>query len=151
MGLIILLILTGILLLLAEIFIIPGVGLAGGLGVFSLAGACYLSFDRLGSVAGTIITLVIIVSLVLLLIYCLRAKTWKKFELNEVIDSKGTPALPVHVGSQGKTITRLAPMGSARLEDKTVEVTSLEGMLDAGTDIVVERIESNKIFVRKVQ
>lgn len=149
MGLIILLILTGVLLLLAEIFVIPGVGIAGVLGVVALGGSSYYAFMNLGTVGGVIVTLIDIILITCLVIYFLRAKTWKKFELNEVIDSKGTPDNPVKKGSIGKTITRLSPMGKARIDDTTVEVTSLEGMIDPSTEVVVERIESNKLFVRK--
>ena len=39
-------------------------------------------------------------------------------------------------------------MGTAYISDRNCEVTSLEGMLDAGTPIEVARLENNKIFVK---
>jgi len=44
MGLIIALVLVGLVLILAEILLIPGVGVAGILGLLSLGGSCYYSF-----------------------------------------------------------------------------------------------------------
>lgn len=142
-------IIGGILLILAEIFIIPGIGVAGILGVLSMAGSCYYSFVKLGTTAGIIVTIVNIVLMTAAIIFFLRSKTWKKFELKEVIDSKGVEEPIIAVGSIGISTTRLAPMGGARICDKNVEVTSLEGMLDPQTRIIVDRVENNKYFVRK--
>ena len=44
MGLIITLILVGIVLMIAEILLIPGVGVAGILGLLSLGGSCWYAF-----------------------------------------------------------------------------------------------------------
>lgn len=140
---------VGILLILAEIFLIPGVGVAGILGVLSMAGSCYYSFKTLGTTGGIIVTILNIVLITAAIIFFLRDKTWKRLELKEVIDSKGVDEPLIAVGSEGISTTRLAPMGSARICDKNVEVTSLEGMIDSQTEIVVERVENNKIFVRK--
>ena len=150
MGLIILLILSGILLLLAEIFIIPGIGVAGFLGVASLTGSCWYAFARLGNAAGTGVTVFNVILVTGLLIYCLRGKTWKRFELQEVI-AGGAPGGPVVVpGDRGTTVTRLAPMGTARFGGRTLEVTSDEGMLDPGVEVEVVRVEGNKIFVKQI-
>ncbi len=150
MGLVIILIMAGILLLLAETFLIPGFGVAGILGVVSLAGSVYLSFTELSILTGIIVTVVDIVLVVGLILFFLRAKTWKKMELNTVIDSKGTPDNSVSVGARGRTVTRLAPMGTARIEEKSCEVTSLDGMMDAGSEIEVVRVEGNKIYVKQI-
>ena len=52
------------------------------------------------------------------------------------------------VGDTGKAVTRLAPIGTARFDGKSYEVKSLEGMIDAGTDIEVVLFEDNKIYVK---
>lgn len=149
MGLIILLVITGILLLLAEVFLIPGIGVAGFLGIAALVASCFFAFS-ISVAAGIIVTAVNILLVVGLLCFLMRDKTWKKFELNTVIGSKEPKANEFTVGQAGKAVTRLAPMGSARIGDKTVEVTSVEGMIDSGSDIIVERVEENKVFVKKV-
>lgn len=147
MGFIILLILFGVILLLAEIMIIPGVGVAGVLGVLSLGASCYYAFTYMGLTSGIVVTIVDIFLVTGLLVFLLRAKTWKKLKLDTVIDSKGTSEIKVEVGMQGKTVTRLAPMGTAFINDKHCEVTSVDGMLDPGTPVEVSRVENNKIYV----
>ena len=149
MGLTITLILAGIILILAELLLIPGVGVAGILGVLSICGAFWYAFAVLGPLTGAIVTVFNVVALAVLTCFALRSRTWKKFELNTVIEKKESE-INVNVGDRGRTVTRLAPMGTASISDTRMEVTALEGMIDAGTEIEVAHIEKNKIYVRPV-
>ncbi len=148
MGLVITLIIVGLLLLFAEILIIPGVGVAGILGLLSLAGSCVYAFLEIGNTAGIIVTAVLSVLLVALTVYVLRAKTWKRVSLSTNIESKAVAEVTVSVGDEGKTLTRLAPMGQALIGEDSVEVKALEGMIDPDMDIVVVMIDDNKIYVK---
>lgn len=150
MGLVILLIMAGILLLLAEILIVPGIGIAGILGILSLIGSSYFAYNFLGTTPFLIVTAFNTITLAVLTVIVLREKTWKKFELDTAIDTKANPEVLLEVGMKGKAITRLSPIGSARIMDKQCEVTSEEGMLDAGTEIEVSRLENNKVYVKKI-
>ncbi len=153
MAFIIVLILVGLILLLAEILIIPGIGFAGILGILSLAGSCFYAFQEFGTQTGVIVTAINIILTVGLSIYVLRAKTWKKLSLETKIDSKVSyfDESVIAVGDTGKAITRLGPVGMAKIGDKKYEVKSLEGIIDADTDIEVVLIEDNKIFVKPVE
>ena len=151
MGLIISFIVIGMVLILTEIMLIPGVGVAGILGFLSIGGACYLAFCEYGTMVGIIVLAANAVVLVLLLIYVLRAQTWKKFTLNTNIDSKAVPTEAViEIGDHAKTVTRLAPIGSIRFNNKVMEAKALEGMIDSGVDVEVVLIEDNKIYVSPV-
>lgn len=148
MGFIVMLILIGLVLIFTEILLIPGVGVAGTLGVIALGGASYYAFCELGAMTGYIVTGTNVVLLIGLTIYVLRAKTWKKFTLNTNIDSKAVTIedAPI-IGDKGKTTTRLAPMGMVRIGKHTVEAKALEGMIDPGVPVEVVLIEDNKIYV----
>ncbi len=148
MGFIITLILVGLVLIFAEIMLIPGVGVAGILGLLSMGGSCFYAFSEMGNTAGGIVTTVNVVLLVVMTVYVLRAKTWKRMSLETNIDSKAVGNVTVAVGDRGKTVTRLAPMGSARFGDYVIEVKALEGMMDPETRIEVVLIEDNKIYVK---
>lgn len=150
MGLIISLIIIGLVLILAEILLIPGVGIAGVLGLLSMGGSCFYAFHELGNLTGGIVTGVNVVLLVVLLIYVLRAKTWKRMALETNIDSRAVAdeSSVVAVGDKGKALTRLAPMGSVRFGDNVAEVKALEGMIDPGADVEVVMIEDKRIYVR---
>ena len=152
MGFIVMLILIGLVLIFAEILLIPGIGVAGTLGVIALGGSCYYAFCELGAMTGYIVTSVNVVLLIGLTIYVLRAKTWKRFTLDTNIDSKAVAedGNRLSVGDRGKTLTRLAPMGSVRVDDYVFEAKILEGMADPGVDVEIILIEDNRIYVRPV-
>lgn len=152
MGFIITLILVGLVLIFAEILLVPGVGIAGILGLLSMGGSCFYAFTQLGTVAGAIVTAVNALLIAALTLWVLRAKTWKRFTLNTNIDSKAVSADGVlSVGERGRTVTRLAPMGMVRFDDDSVEVKALEGMIDPGVDVEIVMIEDNKVYVRPVR
>lgn len=150
MGFIVTLILVGLVLIFAEILLIPGVGIAGVLGLLSMGGSCFYAFHELGTTAGAIVTGVNAVLIAALTIWVLRAKTWKRMSLETNIDSKAVEGVVLSLGDRGKTVTRLAPMGSARFGNYIVEVKALEGMLDPETPVEVVLIEDNKIYVKPV-
>lgn len=149
MGLIVSLIIIGLLLLLAEILIIPGVGVAGILGLLSIAGSCYYAFYEFGNLTGAIVTGINALILLLSMVYVLRAQTWKKISLNTNIDSKAVSdeSCAVSVGDRGKTMTRLAPSGSVRFGNIIVEAKAVDGILDPETEVEVVMIDDNKIYV----
>ena len=151
MGLVISLIIIGLLLVFAEVLIIPGVGVAGILGVAAMAGSCVYAFLEIGQTAGIIITAVNSVLLVVITIWVLRAKTWERLALATNIDSKAiVPEAEVVPGTIGVTVTRLAPMGTARFGDLRLEVTAREGMIDPGVEIEVVEVDGIKVYVAAV-
>ena len=151
MGLIITLILVGLLLVFAEILIIPGVGIAGVLGLLAMGGSCAYAFIEMGNLTGVIVTSINAVLLVALTIWVLRAQTWKRLSLETNIDAKAVvPEVEVTVGDKGKSVTRLAPMGTVRFGDKSLEATSMEGLIDPGVEVQVVAIEDSKIYVTTV-
>ncbi|MCI1639865.1 MAG: serine protease [Bacteroidales bacterium] len=149
MGLIITLIIVGVILVLAEMLLIPGVGVAGILGLVSLAGSGFYAFYHFGNYTGTIVTVIDAGLVIGMLFYVLRAKTWKKLALNTVIDTKAHPETAKIVpGDKGRTLTRIAPSGMARIGNITCEVKAMEEMIDPDKAIEVVSIEDNKIFVK---
>lgn len=150
MGLIISLIIIGLLLLFAEILLIPGVGIAGILGLVSLGGSCFYAFNQMGSTVGAIVTAVNVALVVGLSIYVLRAKTWKRLSLDTNIDSKAVADTGLAVGDRGVTVSRLAPMGSVRFDTELVEVKALEGFVDPEVEVEIVLMEEGKIYVKPV-
>lgn len=150
MGFIITLILVGLVLIFAEILLVPGVGVAGILGLLSMGGSCFYAFTEFGETTGAIVTAVNAVLVAALTVYVLRAKTWKKMSLETNITSKAVETAVLALGDTGRTLTRLAPMGSVRFGDNVVEVKALEGMIDPDTTVEVVLIEDGKIYVKVV-
>jgi membrane-bound ClpP family serine protease len=154
MGPIIILIAVGLLLLLVETLLIPGFAVTGILGIASLGAACYLAFTRLGNTAGIIVTVICILLAAVLLIWVLRSSTWKKATLDTNIDAKvdvNADQKDIAVGTKGTAVTRLAPMGMVRFEDGSkAEVNSVDGFVDQGAEVIVDSINGEKIFIKKL-
>lgn len=149
---IITLILFGVLALLAEFLLIPGLGVAGILGLGSLIYSCVYAFQNFGTDVGTIVTAINIIIVIITLVLMFKPKTWKRLKLNEEIEAKTNQnSLKVQVGECGTTLTRLAPVGTCRFSTATCEVRSSDGtMIDPGTDVEVDFIEDNQIYVKPI-
>lgn len=151
MGLIIALFLVGIILLLAELLLIPGVGVAGFLGLLSLGGSCYYGFYHYGTAGGVTVTAICVVLLVCLTVYALRAKTWKRLSLNTVIDKAPSGAATLSAGDRGVTLTRLAPTGTARIGEVVCEVRSIDNIIGPNTAVEVVSVSENRVSVKPVE
>lgn len=149
---IITLIIIGQALLFIELAIIPGLGIAGVLGLGAIAGSCYLSFANISTTAGIMIILINIILATIVVMLTLRKKTWKRFSLDTNIDAKiDTPIKEkgVSVGDTGTAITRLAPSGTAIINGNTLEVTTRGALIDPQKNIEVTEISTNKVYVKE--
>ncbi len=149
---IIILILVGLLMLLLEILVIPGSGVAGIIGFVLMAAGIWLAYTRQGVYEGHIALAVTLGVNLIGLVLALRSKTWKKAMLDTRIDSKARTfkSVDLKVGDKGKTISRCAPMGKAVFYDQFFEVSALAEFLDENSDIEIVKIAGNKIFIKNL-
>ncbi|MDR0789624.1 MAG: NfeD family protein [Bacteroidales bacterium] len=139
----------GIGLLILELVAIPGTTIVGLLGLGMISWGVYNMYGEYGVAWGTFSLIFCLAVAILLLIYSLRDKTWKRFSLNKSIDSKVNElTTPVAVGEKGITVTRLAPIGIAEINGERMEVYTATTFVDPNTNIEVERVEGNKIMVK---
>ena len=151
--LIITLIIAGLLLLAAELVLIPGFGVAGILGIASLVGSCWVAFTQVSTTAGIITLIANILLAIISTIMVLRSKTWKKLSLGTNIDAKvdTTPVEKgISIGDKGTTITRLAPGGKVMLGTNILEAFSRDTIIESGVEIEVCEVQGNKIFVKEI-
>lgn len=150
---IILLILLGLVLLLIEFAVIPGVTIAGIGGFLLLAASVYIAFTELGNTAGFITLIVVLVLAPAMVYYFFKSRTGKKMILEKNIDGKVEyiNSQKIVVGDSGKTIGRLAPTGKVRVNGEVVEAQSTGAFIDHNTEIKVLKILSNKIIVEPIK
>lgn len=148
-----LLIVGAVVLFLVELFFIPGISIAGILALASLTYATYYAFVNLGDAAGFITLAISVIACAVSLIIFMRSKTLDKVALKKNITSKidKHAEQSLKVGDTGVTITRLALIGHAEINDKIVEVKSSDGFLDEKTPVVVERIMDGTVLVGKLK
>ena len=146
---IILLILLGLVLLLIEFAVIPGVTIAGIGGFLLLGGAVYVAFAEYGTLAGFITLAAVLILAPAMIYYFFKSRTGKKMILQKNIDGKVDliNKEKIVVGDTGKSIGRLAPTGKVKINGETVEAQSTGAFIDHNTEIKVLKIEYNKIIV----
>ena len=149
---VVLLILLGIILLLVEFLLIPGVSIAGIGSFISLVAAIVMSFKYWGNLAGIIVLLSVVVFVPVLLYFLFKGKTMKKMTLVSNIDGqvKTVDELKIKIGDLGETIGRLAPLGKAKFNGISAEARSLGGYVDPKTKVKVIKIEGNTVIVEPI-
>ena len=148
--LVITLMIAGILLLGAELIIIPGFGIAGILGIASVIASCWVAFAYIGTTAGIIVILANILLIAASTVLMLRSKTWKKLSLNTNIDARVDSAPQqkgINVGDTGKALTRMAPAGKVMIGENVVEAFTRDTIIEPGKDVTVIEIDGHRIFV----
>ena len=150
---IILLILLGLVLLLIEFAVIPGVTIAGIGGFLLLGGSVWIAFSEHGTIPGFITLGIVLLIAPAMVYYFFKTSTGKKMILNRNIEGKVDLLShdKIAIGDSGKTIGRLAPMGKVRVNGEVVEAQSTGALIDQKTEIVVLKIESNKIIVEPLK
>jgi membrane-bound ClpP family serine protease len=151
---VILLLLLGLFFLLAEMFFIPGITVAGILGVLFSAAGIYLSYDYFGSDVGNIIFFITALINTVSFFYSFKSGLWKKFALNKSINSKVNEEEPIYIlneGDIGVAKTTLRPIGMAEINGNKFEVSSSSGMVDVGKQIKIIRIDGKKIVVEEIK
>ncbi len=146
---IILLILLGLVLLLIEFAVIPGITIAGIGGFLLLAASVYIAFTEYGNAAGFITLAVVLVVSPAMIYYFFKSRTGRKMILEKNIEGKVevVDSNKIAVGDTGKTIGRLAPSGKVKVNGEVVEAQSTGTFIDQHTEIKVLKILSNKIIV----
>ncbi len=149
---IVLLILLGLLLLLIEFAVIPGITIAGIGGFILLGASVYIAFSEYGSGIGFLTLTIVLVASPLMIYYFFKSKTGKKMVLESNIEGKveNIDNTKISVGDKGKTIGRLAPSGKVKVNGEIVEAQSTGAYVNHNTEIKVLKILTNKIIVEPV-
>lgn len=147
-------IVLGILFMLIEIFLLPGISVAGIAGAIFLIGGIIYSYMFLGSTTGNITLAASAVALGATFFWLLKSKSLEKISLNTNIDDKvdNSNLLKVAVGDVGVTISRLNPIGKVLVNDTEIEGKSYDGeFIEEETEVEVMKIETYNILVRRKQ
>lgn len=148
-AIIVFLMVAAILLILAEIFLLPGITLAGiGGAIFAIGGVVFAY--TVGIWVGHLTLSLSIITFGIIFAWLLRSRSFNKIALKTDIDSKLTSSrdLGIEPGDEGITLSRLAPIGKARIKGINVEAKSQDELIDENTPIVVIRVDSYNVIVR---
>ncbi len=148
---IVILIVLALLLFAIEAFATPGLGVSGVCATLCVLAADVLTYYAHGSTAAIILFLVSTALVILFFWWFSKSKALDRMSLHSSIDSTAATAaqLSVKPGDEGHALTRLALIGNAEINGKTVEVKSDGGFIDEGSPIVVTQVNEALILVRR--
>ena len=165
----IVLLFLGIILIAVEVFVIPGFGVFGILGLFTSIGSLILImlnndlFDFTFVVSGDIVSasLAVLSSIFLLGILILfggikltDTDAFKKIALEETQDSKlgyvSNKYSDEYIGKKGKAFTVLRPSGKVIIDEKLCDATSYDGFIEKNSKIKVVGNEGSALKVSKI-
>lgn len=161
----ILIFIVGLIFLLVEIFVIPGFGVTGIIGIVLIISSLFLGlisdFPLIdGDIISTAIiqlasTLVLTIMVFFTLVKFLpKSEMWGHLILHKNIDEKSGYAADEKVkgllGKSGVALTDLRPSGIALIENKRIDVVTSGSYIQKETKIIVISEEGSKIVVDKI-
>ncbi len=156
--------LAGIILIVLEVFVIPGFGLAGILGTVALIMGVLLSRlaphgspgDLTAALGVMLGAFGLTILLFFLLVRYLPAARWmhgivlsESHRHEEGFHADQHEDIPL-MGKEGRAYTDLRPAGSIEIEGKRFDAITPGDYIDKGTAIRVVEIEANRIVVDKI-
>jgi membrane-bound serine protease (ClpP class) len=158
-----LLVAVGVALLAVEVFLIPGFTVAGVAGIVALVAGLGLTLVGAGATGNTIVVALGRVALSVLLALAgglallrllPRLPFGRRLVLRTGEDSTLGYVSPPEsdrqwLGRAGTALSPLRPAGIAEIDGARVDVVSDGGFIEAGTPILVSRVDGNRIVVRQ--
>lgn len=150
---IILLILLGVLFLVAELLLLPGVSVGTILALVCYGSAVYLSFADFGTMTGLVTLAVVLLLSLIATVMSLRAKTWQRFSLKQEIDSTSMqlPETEIAIGARGVSISRLSPMGRVEIDGKSYEAKSVDAYIEQKQMVEVVGFDNFAVLVKRIK
>lgn len=163
---------VGIIMLIIELFVIPGFGVAGVSGIIFVLGALILAalnnivfdftfvtgHDISRSILTVLAGLVVAVVLLIYLSHRIGSRGWLyQFALHaEQKNEEGYVGIDTAasnlVGSHGTTLTRMSPSGKVEVNGDVYDAVSQHGkFIDAHTTVVVNLHQNNQLYVTPVE
>ena len=144
-----LIIFVGILLLLLELVVLPGITFAGIASFLVLVAGVFCGYYFHGVATGNTILAITIFITFTGLIITFKFKTWQRFSLHATIDGKVNKDIKdsLKIGDEGITVSKLSPIGKALISNKMYEVRSNGNYINSKVEVKIIHIEGNKIIV----
>ncbi len=151
--------LVGLLLILLEIFIVPGHGFVGLPGLGLIGWSLYICVTRFGPQTGLTLAAVLLALAAVLTYFILKifphTPAGRALFHQKQFDAVAAPETASlrsseWVGLRGVAVSELRPAGSARVGDRTLDVVCEDGYLEKGTQVEIISLEEGRVLVRRV-
>lgn len=149
---VVILVFFGLLFLVAELVLLPGISIGALLALVCYGSSIYLAFRDYGTVGGCLVIVAVVVLSLVATVVSLRAKTWQRFSLRQEICSSSMPRPEelLQPGDRGTTLSRLSPMGKVEIGGRIYEAKSLDAYVDPHKEVEVVGFENFSVVVRTI-
>ncbi len=164
-----LLFLLGVILLVVEIFVLPGFGIAGIGGLVTIAVSLILSMQEfvipsfdwewdllqrnvlvvIGNVFGALVGFIVLASMFRHVPFFQRLSLATTQDTAAGYTIQAAELYGGYIGKRGVAITTLRPSGKAEFDDETYPVESDSEFIEAGTAVEVIDVRGSNLIVRK--
>lgn len=148
---------VGIVMLVLEMFM-PGFGVAGIVGLLSLAAVVVMQIGWGSPQIGVLVVAIVMVIIILALLWLIRSFQKgglgrSRLVLQDHIDASSSPVTTddrtLLVGKRGVAITPLRPAGIAEIDGRRVSVTTTGAFVESGKPIEVIDLKGFDILVQE--
>ncbi|MCP4599042.1 MAG: hypothetical protein GY847_00620 [Proteobacteria bacterium] len=152
-GMVVVLLLAGIVFLAVEMFILPGFGIAGIIGLLLLVSGSVAAWMLIGPVWGFLAVTVTVVICIALGVVAFRSRALRRrLVLDTQLEPGGGTAsagLIDLIGAMGQARSDLRPAGIAMIDDRRIDVVSEGGFIEKGDKVKVVAIDGPRVIVAK--
>ncbi|MHB9040195.1 MAG: NfeD family protein [Melioribacteraceae bacterium] len=152
----------GVILLLLEIFVIPGFGIVGVLGILMMIAGLFFGLvpdfvmTDYSTLSMAIVQFASVFVLAAIFIFILskllpKSTIWNRLILQDNIVTKSgyatRPSFDHLIGAEGTALTTLRPAGSAMINGERIDVVTEGDYINHDSEIVVKAVEGSKVVV----
>ena len=150
---IVVLFIIGVILILAEVFIIPGFGIAGIGGITAVLISLFFIFPNT-TIAINVLLAVILVTLIFAIFMVKKfgsSRFWRRISLES--NSKNyysSTSKKEYLNQEAETISKLRPAGTIEIDGKRVDAVSEGGFIEKDRKVKVISVSGSRIVVREI-
>ncbi len=141
------LLVTGYLLMAAEIFVIPGFGVAGIGGFICLGAGCYLAYEHFGPAYGALTIVLVMASATAVLLWIPKSRFGRDVVHSSTLADARAAETELAAGQIGVTESDLRPAGFARFGELRQSVVTEGEFIATDSKIVITEVQGSRIVV----
>ena len=150
---IVVLFIAGIILILAEVFVIPGFGIAGISGITAVLASLFFIFPNT-TIAINVLLAVVLFTLVIAFIMFKKfgsSRFWRRISLeSNSKDYYSSTSKKDYLNREGKTLSKLRPAGTIKIDEDRVDAVSEGAFIEKGKRVKVISVSGSRIVVREI-
>lgn len=149
------LLILGFVLVLLELFIIPGFNIFGIIGFLTVCAGVGYAYTNMGFGQAAVVAGIGLVGTAVLVRLMVKARAWQRLVLESDISRESgydsvEPGREDLLGQRGVALTQLRPAGRARFGERVVDVVSAGGFVSRGEPVEVLQVAGNRVVVQRL-